>query len=194
MLGKATNPLLQQTEQAIQQQVPANLQMPFQRSVAAGMTLLYSPALHQQMVQKLDTTPNPAENASLGAVNLTGTLLNQSKGQMPVSIAAPVAMILLCEILDFIAQAGKIQITPDIVAQAAHSVSEHMLAMLKISQNQLHQVVAHGMSGAQSKLNQAQPQGAAPNAAAAAAAAAPQPAAPPPSGGIISGAMSQGAQ
>lgn len=190
MLGKATNPLLQQTEQAIQQKVPANLQPAFNRAVAAGMTLLYSPALHQQMVQKLDSTPNPAENASLGAVNLTGTLLNQSKGSMPVAIAAPVAMVLLCEILDFVSQAGKVQITPDVVSTAAHSVSEHMLAMLKISQGQLHQVVAHGMSGAHAKLNQGQPQ------VATAPAAAPQPPQPsaPPSGGLIGNAMAQGAQ
>lgn len=155
MLGKATNPLLQQTEQGIQEKVPANLQPGLQRVVSAGLTLIYSPALHQRMVEKLESTPNPAENAALGAVNIVGTLFNQSKGSMPLSIAAPAAIILMCEILDFVAQAGKIQITPELVSQAAQSASEHTLAMLKISKDQIHHVVAHGMSAAHDHLNAA---------------------------------------
>lgn len=180
MLGKATNPLLQQTEQAIQQKVPANLQAGLQRVVAAGLTLIYSPALHQRMVEKLESTPNPAENAALGAVNIVGTLLNQSKGTMPISIAAPAAIILMCEILDFVAQAGKIQITPQVVAQASQSASEHTLAMLKISKDQIHNVVAHGMSAAHGHLSAAMAaQSPSPSAAPAA----------PTSGGIINSSM-----
>jgi len=152
MLGKTTNPLLQQTEQGIQAKVPQNLQMAFQRTVTAGLTLMYSPGMQNRMMQGLDSTPNPVDNAALGAVNLTVTLMNQSRGSMPPTVAAPVAMILLCEILSFLEQAGKAQVTPDVLAQAAQSVAHHLLTAMQVSQSQLHQVVAQGMSGAQAKI------------------------------------------
>lgn len=152
MLGNTTNPQLQQTEQAVQARVPSNLQMGFQRVVTAGLTLMYSTPLHQRMLQGLGATANPESNAAQGAANILGTLLNQSRGKMPVQLVVPAAIVVMCEILDFLAQAGKLRITPELIGQCTKDTGDAVLKMLKISQGQVHQVVARGMSRAHGQL------------------------------------------
>ena len=109
-----------------------------------------------------------------------GTMLNQVKGQIPTPLIVPASIILMCEILDFISQSGKVQITPGLVAQCTQDTSAAVLQMLKISQQQMHEVVAHGVSKARQNANGAPPQ---------ATPQSPQ----PPAGGLINSAM-QGAK
>lgn len=175
-LGKTSNPLLQQTEQAIHSKVPQNMQQFLQQAVTAGLTLIYSPALHQRMVQKLQAGGDPVQGASQGAANIVATLINQSKGQMPTQVAVPTAVILMCEILDFTSQIGKVQITPQLVAQATQATGAAVLQALKVSQQQMHEVLGHGMHQANMQGQAQQP-----------------PAAPSAGAGIIGSAM-QGAQ
>jgi hypothetical protein len=182
MLGKTTNPLLQQTEQAVQGKIPQAMQLGFQRVVMAGLTLMYSAPLHQRMIAGLQSAQNPEKNAAQGAANLVGTLLNQSRGSIPIPLLAPAAIVIMCEILDFLSQAGKIQVTQQLISQCAKDTGDAVLKMLKISQGQVHQVVAHGMSSAHRRAQ-------APRLPAQSI----QATAPPQSYGIIGNAM-QGAR
>lgn len=177
-LGHATNPLLQQTEQKIQSSINPQFQQQFQRAVTAGCTLIYSPALHQRMVSAIQTSANPEQKAAQGAANIVGTMQNQSQNAIPVQLVAPVALVLMCEILDFIAQAGKLQITPQLVSQCSQDTAHAVLQMLGVNQQQMHQVVAKGMAA----KNGGQPVPQTPQAA-------PQSAPSPQAGGIIGSAM-----
>src|SRR5208337_3055171 len=105
------------------------------------LTLLYSAPLHQRMVQGARTDPNPAANAAQGAANLVGTLLNQTRGAIPVQLIAPTALVVMCEILDFLAQAGRVHISPQLIGQCAKDCASAVLTMLHITQGQVHQVV-----------------------------------------------------
>ncbi|MFI4938922.1 MAG: hypothetical protein ACHP7O_01035 [Burkholderiales bacterium] len=175
MLGKTNNPLLQQTEQAVQAKVSPQMQNTLQRAVVAGLTVMYSPQSHQIMLAQLTKPGDPAQNVAEGVAKLIGVLYRQSRSTMPIPIMIPAAMILMCEGLDFLSKANGTQITPQLVAQCTQDVGQFMLKLLGISQQQMHQVVAHGMSRAHQRMQGRQ-------------------AALQPSGGIIDNAMIQGAQ
>jgi hypothetical protein len=176
-LGKTVNPLLQQTEQAIQAKVAPQMQNALQRTVTAGLSVMYSPQSHQIMVAQLTKPGDPAKNVAEGAAKLMGVLYKQSKNTMPIPIMIPAAMVLMCEGLDFLTQANGTQITPQLVAQCTQDLGHFMLVLLGVSQQQMHTVIAHGKAANESKKA---PQ------------AAPQ-AQPTQSGGIVNSAM-QGAQ
>ena len=181
MLGKTTNPLLQQTEQAIQAKIQPQYQNAFQRTVTAGLTIMYSPQSHQITMAQLTKPGDPAHNVSEGAAKLVGILYKQSKNTMPIQIMAPAAMIFMCEGLGFLEQSGKLQVNPQILSSATHDTAAYVLKLMGVSQQQMHTVIAHGRAQKEAAAGpQSTPQ-------------APVPPTPPQSGGIISGAM-QGAQ
>lgn len=177
MIGQTNNPLLAKTEQQITSKIKPQMQQAFLSAAHAGGVLLYSQQVQSRIMSQINSTPNPIDNAAQAAANLTGVLIKQSGGKMPTQIAVPVSTLMLCEILDLLEKLGKVQVTPDNLAQATQLLGNYILRTLGINQDQVHQVMAHTMSQAQSgKAN-----GAAPT----------QPSAPqsPQSGGIIKSAM-----
>jgi hypothetical protein len=148
MIGSTNNTLLQQTEQQIGANIKPQMRQAFAQAAHAAAVLFYSPAVQQRIMAKLGSTPDPIDNAALGAANLTGVLIKQSQGRMPTQLAVPVANVLLCEILDFLEKTGRVQVTPAVLAQAAHRLGGYVLRMLGAQQNQVHQVLAHGMAQA----------------------------------------------
>lgn len=146
MLGKTTNQLLQKTEQAIEAKVPANLKAAFERTVTAGLTIMYSASSNKHMQEQLSKPGDPLQNVGEGAAKLVGILYRQSNHTMPVSIAAPVAIVFMCEALDFLEQSGKVQVNADTIEQATQDTAAFMLQLLDVSQDKLHQVLAKGQS------------------------------------------------
>lgn len=153
MIGSTNNPLLAQTEQQIGANIKPQMRQAFAQAAHAAAVLFYSPAVQQRIMAKLGSTPDPIDNAALGAANLTGVLIKQSQGRMPTQIAVPVATVLLCEILDFLEKTGRVQVTPGALALATHRLGNYVLRMLGANQNQVHQLLAHGMAQAH-KLQQ----------------------------------------
>ncbi|MBV8666747.1 MAG: hypothetical protein JO269_09705 [Burkholderiaceae bacterium] len=180
MLGKTTNPQLEQIENAIQQKVPPQLAQAFQRTVTAGLSIMYSPQSHQLMVTQLTKPGNPANNVAEGAAKLVGELYKQSRGTMPVQVMVPAATVFMCEGLDYLSKLNGLQINPQLIAQATQDVGMYVLQLMGISQQQMHTVIAHGMAQADQQQGS---QGAQSGAAAA-------PATPPtsPTQGIINSA------
>lgn len=145
-LGQTTNPLLQQTEQSIKAKIQPQFLPQFQLILTNALKLLYSSSLHQRMAQGIQTSPNPEQNAAQGAANIVGLALNQDPTKRQVQAIVPAAMVIMCEILDFIGQTGKAQITPQLIAQCTEDTGAATLKMLNISQDQMHQVVAKGLA------------------------------------------------
>lgn len=145
-LGQTANPLLQKTEQSIQAKIPAQYMAEFQSVLAASLKLLYSSSLHQRMAQGIQTSPNPEQNVALGAANIVGLALNQNPQRHNVQAIVPAVTVIMCEMLDFVGQTGKVQITPDLIAQCTEDTGSNTLKMLGISQDQMHQVVAKGLA------------------------------------------------
>lgn len=172
MLGKATNPLLQKTEQAILAKVKPELQSGMQRTVTAGLQVMYGSKTNL-MTQQLGKSPDYAHNVGEGAAKLLGILYQQSKKTMPLSIGVPAAMIFTCEGLDFLEKAGKLQVTPDLLSQATQEMGASVLQLFGVKPEQMQQAIA-----------QQEAKGAAPTAS-------PTPATPsgPPAQGIVGAAQ-----
>lgn len=157
MLGQTTNSLLKKMEQDISAKVPANMKDAFERTITAGLTIMYSASSNKIMKDQLSKPGDPLSNVGEGAAKLVGKLIQQSNHTMPNSIAAPAAMIFMCEGLDFLEKSGKIEVNPDTLSQAAQDTGAYVLQVLGVSQDMLHSVVEkHGQQGA-TQAPQSQP-------------------------------------
>lgn len=169
MLGKAADPLLEQTEQALIAKVPPQMKGALQKVLSAGLKILYAPQLAAQLKQKLATT-DPVQSASQGAVNLFAELWKQSNRTIPKPVVVPSVVLFAFEYLDLAAKAGRIKITPQVIAQVTQLTTQALIKLTKSQQGQ-------------------QQPGAGPSAGPAPAAGA----APAPSPGLVAGAMQGGA-
>lgn len=170
MLGQTSNPMLEQAEQGIQSKVPSNLQEPLSRVVHAGLTIMYSPQLAQQRNDHMAVSKDPAQDAGQGAARLISNLYQQSNKTMPVEVIVPASMIFAFEYLDLVAKAGKVQITPDLIAQATQAVADAVLPLLGVTKDKLAGMIAQSQRGGTPGQSSA-------------------PAAPTPSAGIIGNAQ-----
>lgn len=150
MLGQTQNALLQQTEQSIQSKVPTNLQAAFQRTLTAGLTIMYTPKLQAPMMQAIQGLTDIAQGAATGAANLLGMLYKQSNQKMPMTIAIPVGMSLMCEFLDLMEKTGKGQVTSDLIAQATQDTSQAIMQLFGISPGKVQQMAQANSQGAAS--------------------------------------------
>jgi hypothetical protein len=166
MLGQASNPMLAQAEEGIVAKVPENLKASFEKVVHAGLTIMYSPKLEQQLNQRIASSSDPAKEAAEGAARMMSNLYQQSGKKLPIPLVIPAAMVFGFEWLDLVAKAGKADITPDLIAQTTQAIADSVLPMMGITKDKLAQLVAQSQSGGAQ-----QPAGA--------------PSAPQPSAGII---------
>ena len=65
MLGKTTNPLLQQTEQGVLQKVKPELKAPLERTVTAGLQVMYSKP--EVLIQQLSKSDDFAHSVGEGS-------------------------------------------------------------------------------------------------------------------------------
>lgn len=167
-LGKTTIPLLQAAEQKIQQSVKPPFQAALQAVVHAGLSIMYSPGLQATMLHHLKNVENPAQEAGTGAARMIGELQKQAQGKIPQPVLMPAAITFVCEYFDLLAKVGKVQVTPDLLAQASQIAAQTMLDASGIKQGDIQRAIAQ----------RGKPPKAGPSA--------------PPEGGII-GAQMQGA-
>lgn len=152
-LGKTTIPLLQMAEQKLQQSVKPQFQQALQMVVHAGLTILYSPGLQATLQHHLKNLSNPAQEGGTGAARMMGELQKQAKGKIPTPVLMPAAIILLCEYFDLLSKVGKVQVTPDLLAQASQIAAQTMLNASGIKQSDVQRMIAKQ----QSKAGQSSP-------------------------------------
>jgi hypothetical protein len=155
MIGQASNQMLAKMEQEIQAKIPQNLKAGFERVIHAGMSILYSQNLNQQLKQRIAQTKDPITEAADGAARMVTVLYSQSKKTMPTELLMPAAMVFAIEYVDLLAKAGKAQITPQFIGELAQAVTESVMKAMGISKEKLKQVMAERTA----QINQgAQPQ------------------------------------
>lgn len=145
MLGHTSNAMLAKAEEGIQSQVPQNLQGALKKTVDAGLTVMYSDNLAKQRNERLANGGDPANDAGQGAGRLIGNLYQQSGQKMPPEVIVPAAMIFAFEYLDLVEQAGKVQVTGDIIAQATKAVANAVLPMFGVTPEKLQEL--QGLAG-----------------------------------------------
>lgn len=110
-------------------QVPPKMQDAYQRTLTAGLKVLYSDETREQVVEALKSGPDPAESMATMAASIMMELSKQSQGKMPREVMLPAAMVLLAYIAEM-AHAVKIELNEEMLATATRSMLD------KLSQGQ----------------------------------------------------------
>jgi hypothetical protein len=114
--------LIAQVQQQVRASVPPQFRVPVQKIYLAGMKLMYSPDTHQLMIQQLQGNSFTAQAVARGVAALMTIMYRESKGQMPLPAAAPAAILLVCEALDYLEQTKQGQVTPELLSDAVQQV------------------------------------------------------------------------
>lgn len=162
MLGKTQNALLQKVEQQVSATVDPKFKQQFEKIIMAGMKVMYSDQTSGMMKKQLQKEGDPADKAGEGVAKLIGILFAESKQTMPMTAAIPAAQVLLCEGLGYMEEAGLVQVTNDVIADATKAMMGYILQIFGVSKEKIAEYMQAGMSAADNKMSKsapAQPQG-----------------------------------
>lgn len=141
MLGQTTNKLLAQSEQAIESKIKPALKPAFDKVVHAGLTIMYSPKLQNEMKKNLASTTDFADAAGKGSSRLISNLYMQSKKTLPLDTVVPACMIFAFEYLDLAERAGRVEVTADLISKATQSVADNVLPMFGMTQDKVQSLI-----------------------------------------------------
>jgi hypothetical protein len=175
------NPLLQKTQASILAKVNPRLVPVVKKLVNAGQQLMYSPQTRHLMQSQLQGHTDDPEAIGAGIAKLLGILYHESRKTAPVQALIPAGMLLLCDGLQFLEDAGMTPVTPEFLAHCTQATGSAILQLLGIKPEQVQQAMSQAQA-AQGGAPAAMPPGGAPPTPAA------MPAAPAPTG-VIGGAM-----
>jgi len=155
------NQLIEKARQALLQKVDPRLRGVIDKVVASGKQVMYSEQSRQMAVQELKRGTDP-ESVGAAVAKLAAVLFNQSKQTTPMNVLLPATMLLLFEALEFLEEAGTLQVDAPQLAEYVQATGSAFLQMLGVTPEKLQQMIG-----------QAAPAG---------------PTAAPPPGGIVAGA------
>ena len=134
------NKLLEQVKQGIEATIPPNLQEDTQKMVVAGMKIMFDAQTHQMMMKQIDQPGDMMDNVAKGVGALMSIIFRSSKGAPPIDAAVPASILLMVEALDYLDQTGKLQITPDAVAQCTKALMAYMMQKLGLTPEKIQQL------------------------------------------------------
>ncbi len=146
-LGHTHDKMLAQAEQNIQAKVLPQYQQILAQVVNAGLSIMYSQQNAQQRSKHIQESKDPVMEAANGAARLCVVINDQSKkgGRPPTPhpehIYPNAAMIFAFEYLDLLAQAGKAQITPDLISKTTAATADAILPVLGIKKDILNNMI-----------------------------------------------------
>lgn len=165
------SPRTQEIRDQIMQGAPPEMKSDIDRIVTAGRRLMFDPKTHQMMLQQLQSMKggNEADSLAQGIAALMTLIKNEAKGPFPMPAVMPAAVILLMEAIDFLAEAGRIQASDDLIAEATQELTGYLMKKMGIGPEQIRQAQEQAQGQAQGQ------QGPMPT--------------PAPQGGVVNGAM-----
>ena len=160
------NPLLAQTEQAVEAKTPPSQKQFVDRIVTAGMTAAFSPQSHGQIFQGLDQSKDKVHDIAMGTVGLLLMLSKQSQDTMPALPMIYAGILLMLHGLDYVEQAIGVKIGTnelDKATQIMMPVLQEKLGLthdkLQSMANNAHQNLQNPQFAQKFKESQMQPKG-----------------------------------
>lgn len=142
------NPLLQQTSDAILKKADPRLVPVIKKLVDAGKQVMYSPKTRGMMMKQLGDGKDP-EAIGAGIAKLIGILYSESKKTAPIQALVPAGVLLMCEGLDFLEQAGAVKVTPDFLSQCTMAMGSNVAQLFGATPEKLQGLVDQGKQGGQ---------------------------------------------
>jgi hypothetical protein len=122
------NPLLQQALAASEKNIKDR--SAYDRIVTAGTKAIYNQETFPELIAGLEKAPDPVEAVAEGIIGVLGMLFQKSRKTMPIAPMIQAGLTLLLDAMDFLEQAGKIEVTKETVAQATSQYLEALTAKL----------------------------------------------------------------
>ncbi len=138
------NPILQQAEEAYRAKSKAK---GIDRVVEAGEGIMFSEGGANLFKEQVDKEGDVVDNAAEGVAKLIGILFDQSKKTMPLDTAVGGATILMLRGLDFLEEAGRIEVTNEVVDQAMMAMTSYVMQLFGVSQDMIKQMAAKAGAG-----------------------------------------------
>lgn len=135
------NKILEQARQALLQKAKPELVPVIEKVVGAGRKVMYSDKSRGMAMQELKRATDP-EGVGSAAAKLAAVLFNQSKQTIPMPVLFPATMLLMIEALQFLEDAGAVQVTPEFLAECTQATGSAFLQMLGVTPEKLQQMAA----------------------------------------------------
>lgn len=139
------NKTLQQADQALR--AKSKNPQALDRVVQAGLGTMFSEGGSKLFKEQIDKPGDIVDHAAEGAAKLVGVLYEKSKRSMPMDALVQGCMVLLFHGLDFLEQAGKVQVTPEVLAAATKAAGSYVLQLLGVTPQKLQQMTAKATAG-----------------------------------------------
>lgn len=109
----------------------------YDRIIVAGMKLMFSKETNAMLQDGMEEGPGLPDQAGTAIVGIMVMLQRNARGTMPFDAMLPAAVTLLMHAIDFLAQTGRLEITPEVVGQAMRAMVQALLKQLGISEEQV---------------------------------------------------------
>jgi len=126
--------------------VPQEARDAVDRVVAAGMKIMYSPAMRDELAQEVGRDVPPDQKLADGVTGLMLTLDQKSRGGIPIPAVLPSLLMLLGEASNVLAATGQ-KVTQDDYNTAAMRVLSELGARMGAKPQQIMDRVSRGMRG-----------------------------------------------
>ena len=136
------NQLILKAQATIDKGVKPQDRSAYDKIVMAGTKLMYSQQTHKMLMEGFDQAPDKIKSAAEGMVGVLGLLYKQSRNTMPVVPMIQAGMALLLDALDFLEQAGFIQVTAQELGKATKDYMDAILPKVGITPQMMQAVMA----------------------------------------------------
>ena len=140
------NEMIIKAEAAIDAKVSPADKAAYDKIVLAGMKVLFSKETHGQLIQGLQQAEDKLTTAVEGIIGILGILFQESRNTMPVGPMILAGQSLMMEALDFMEEAGMIEVTPDVLAEATQLYIETLLPKIGMDSQKMANVLGKAQS------------------------------------------------
>lgn len=128
--------------------LPENLQEPFERVVLAGMQIMFSKDMQDDIQRELSGNRPMFQKLAESVAGLMGLITQQSKG-MPPDVVVPAAIELLHEAAAYVNEVGMGEVSPEETKQATQYLVALLLKGSGAADDQIAQVLTGGQQSQQ---------------------------------------------
>lgn len=156
------NPVLQKIIDDITAKVQPKDQEMYQRTVSAGLHIMFDPSTHQnmQLVQNPETRKHPEQTIAQGVSGLMYMMYIQSKKTLTIEVMSLAGAALMAHAIDFAERSLGLKFSNDMIALTTKLLVEQLFQRLGVGKEQLQQAINEGAAKIQQSGGQTPPQGA----------------------------------
>lgn len=134
LIDDVQSSLLKQTMQKAESSLPPKYQRGYHAIMAAGLKLMFDQGTFKYTEEYLRSIKAPQDVPKIvahGIIKLISLIFNSTKGKMPLEPSGTAAIVLMCHALEYVEREMKLPITPDLLAQTTHLISQGLALFLK---------------------------------------------------------------